>query len=655
MERQPINVLIVEDDTAYVEYLQAGLRSAAGEQFVLRQAEMLAEAETELSKAAFDLVLLDLNLPESHGLDSFLRLREHAPKTPILVLTNVDDETVALAAVRAGAQDYLLKTQVDGKTLARELRYAVERRRVEKQLREREEFARLISENVSDLIAVLDRDGKRLYNSPSYTQVLGDPSKLQGTDSLAEIHPEDLPRVRKIFQETVATGVGQQAEFRFLRKDGTVRFVESIGNVVKDENGQTSKVVVVSRDITERKRAEEALRVVSNRLMLATRAGNVGIWDWDIVHNKLVWDDAMYRVYGIPPDRFRGAYEAWEAALHPEDKPRATAELQMALRGEKDFNTEFRVIWLDRSVHHIKADGVVLRDAAGRPVQMLGMNWDISDLRRTEETLRQTLAELKASHEKLQQTQMQLIQAAKMESVGTLAAGVAHEVKNPLQTIQMGIDFLGNNLGKNDPNVAMVIDDMLNAVRRADKIVRLLLDFSTVHDLELAPHHLNSVLERCLELVRYELVRSQIEVDLRLDPAVPTVILDRNKMEQVFINLYVNAIQAMSPGGKLTLRTSVSQWSQLSMRPEDTSFFQPGDPVVLVEIMDTGNGVPEDMLERIFDPFVTTKPTGVGTGLGLAVTRNIISLHGGNISLRNRPEGGVQVTLWLKAGNVPAS
>ena len=649
MDREPIIVLVVEDDVDYVDYLRDALRSVAAEQFELRQVSDIEEALSALKSFSFDLALLDLNLPPSRGIETFNRLRERAPTTPILVLTRTDDETVALAAVRAGAQDYLLKSQVDGKTLARALRYAIERKRVEDKLREREEFFRLISENVSDLIAVLAKDGTRLYNSPSYKQVLGDSQNLQGTDSLAEIHPEDFPRVKRIFAETVATGIGQRAEFRFLRKDGTVRHVESIGNVVKDENGQTSKVVVVSRDITERKQAEEALRVVSNRLMLATRAANVGIFDWDIVHDHLVWDDAMYQIYGVAPDHFAGAYEAWESGLHPDDRQAATAELQMALRGDKDFDTEFRVIWPDQSVHHIKADAIVLRNNSGQPVQMLGMNRDITGRKVAEETLRHTLAELKKSHEQLQTTQMQLIQAAKMESVGTLAAGVAHEVKNPLQTIQMGIDFLDRNTPRVDQNVPMVLAEMLNAVRRADKIVRGLLDYSTAHELEQRPQDINTVLERSLELVRFELVRGQIEVQKNLDPALPLVAYDRNKMEQVFINLFMNAVHAMNPGGILSLHTAVRRWPKVGSPPEDTTYFQHGDEIVLIEIEDTGSGIPEDLLERVFDPFVTTKPTGVGTGLGLAVTRNIISLHGGNIAIANRPEGGARVTIWLKA------
>src|ERR1035437_6036583 len=129
----------------------------------------------------------------------------------------------------------------------------------------------------------------------------------------------------------------------------------------------------------ERKRAEEHLRQVSNRLLLATEAAGIGIWDLDLLQDKLVWDDAMYRLYGTSPEQSTGAYEAWRAGVHPKDQARANEDLQMALLSQNGFHTEFRVLWPDKSVHYIKANGLVQRDASGRAVHMLGTNWDITE------------------------------------------------------------------------------------------------------------------------------------------------------------------------------------------------------------------------------------------------------------------------------------
>ncbi len=273
------------------------------------------------------------------------------------------------------------------------------------------------------------------------------------------------------------------------------------------------------------------------------------------------------------------------------------------------------------------------------------------ELARSEEALRKALADLQASHEQLKATQLQLIQAEKMESVGALAAGVAHEVKNPLQTILMGLAYLSKNIPSSDETLRMVLTDMRDAVIRADAIVRDLLYLSAAKQLEIQAEDLNAVIQHSLWLVNFELTRSRISLAPEWAADLPRVRLDKAKMEQVFINLFMNAIQAMPLGGILSVKTCAASLNE-RMRPDGpTSCFRPDERVAVVEIQDTGMGIPEGKLPRIFEPFFTTKPTGVGTGLGLPVTKQIIDLHGGTIDIRPASTGGVQVTLMLKAEN----
>jgi PAS domain S-box-containing protein len=393
MTERRLKVLLVEDEDAYAELVGCSLAGCATTNFDLRRARRLGDALPRLQAEPFDVILLDLSLPDRLGLRTYTDMRTAAPAVPVIVLTGVDDEQLALQAVRAGAQDYLVKGQLDARMLPRLVRHAIERKRAGETLRQREEFFRLISENVHDLIAVLDQEGRRLYNSPSYRPLLGDPAKLVGTDSFDEVHPDDRARVKRTFRETLKTGVGQRAEYRLVARDGSVRFIESQGSVIRGEDGQPCKVVVVSRDITERKEAVE--------------------------------------------------------------------------------------------------------------------------------TLRSALADLKRSHEELKAAQMQLVQAEKLEAVSTFAAGVAHEVKNPLQAIILGVDYLSQHLAPHDEAATSVLADMDQAVTRADGIIRGLLEFAAHRQREARDEDLNAIIEHALPAVEHELVNGRITLVKDLAPALP--------------------------------------------------------------------------------------------------------------------------------------
>jgi len=290
---------------------------------------------------------------------------------------------------------------------------------------------------------------------------------------------------------------------------------------------------------------------------------------------------------------------------------------------------------------------------------------DLAERRRIEEQLKQANAELARrkrlfqtalsdlgkSHEQLKAAQLQLIQAEKLESVGRLAAGVAHEVKNPLGIILQWLNYLSKHLATDNGNIALALQDMDKAVKRADSIVRGLLDFSAPSELRLNTEELNSVMEQSLLLVRHEMDKYHVNEVRELSEHLPPVRLDRNKIEQVFVNIFLNAIQAMPEGGTLVVKTYTKQLTVIghNLGSRKADHFRIGETVVMAEVEDTGTGIPGDQLSGVFDPFFTTKSTGKGTGLGLTVTKKIIDLHGGLINIGNRKEGGVRVTIMFKA------
>jgi signal transduction histidine kinase len=325
---------------------------------------------------------------------------------------------------------------------------------------------------------------------------------------------------------------------------------------------------------------------------------------------------------------------------------------------------EHRIIHKNGSVRWIRNTTVPRKDAHGRLTAYDGLVYDITErkqaeerltrahaeLAANEEALKRTLEELKAANQELKETQLQLIQAARLESVGALAAGVAHEVKNPLQTILMGLDYLVPNLPTGNENLAMVLADMREAVTRANTIIRGLLQLSAQTDFEMKREDLNALIRRALRLLNAQLIAAKISVARKLDAHLPPVNMDRGKIEQVFINLFINAIQAMSPGGVLTVTTRAGQFGENPKVPE-VAFRQisRGERVVIAEVQDTGSGIAAANLPKVFDPFFTTKPVGEGTGLGLSVVKKIIDFHGGGVDIQNAPQGGVMVTLVLKA------
>lgn len=295
-----------------------------------------------------------------------------------------------------------------------------------------------------------------------------------------------------------------------------------------------------------------------------------------------------------------------------------------------------------------------VHDENGRIVGVAGMSTEITGRKKAEQQLLQLNRTLEAANLELRSTQEQLIQAEKMESVGRLAAGVAHEVKNPLALILMGVEYLSQLPPDIDPNFTEILDEMRKAVRRAEKIIHGLVDFSASRHLEFQPVDVNQVVRDTLPFIKHDRLRYNVDLEVSLAENLPVVALDVQKFEQVLLNLLINAMHAMGRNGG-TLRVTTRLGVMAEGDPNDPGSrsaerLRRGDNVVLVGVEDTGCGIPAAELERIFDPFYTTKPTGEGTGLGLSICRKIIELHGGRITCRSEPGKGTRMTITLRTG-----
>jgi PAS domain S-box-containing protein len=292
---------------------------------------------------------------------------------------------------------------------------------------------------------------------------------------------------------------------------------------------------------------------------------------------------------------------------------------------------------------------VPLHDADGQPVGLIGISRDISERRRAEAEVRAANAELsialerlRQTHEELEAAQMQLAEVTRMHSVGALAAGIVHDVKNPLAALQLGLDYLER--GGDEAGVASVIASMRGALEHANGVVQGLLEHCRPGPLERTAICLNVPVERSLLLLRYTVMKRHVHLERDLAGDLPDIRGDRTRIEQVLINVLGNALHATPEGGRLTIRTYAGEWEDVGCGE-----IARGARVVHVVVEDTGCGIPEERIGEIYKPFFTTKPRGEGTGLGLTVARHIMDLHGGVIRICNRPEGGVRVTLTFKA------
>ncbi|MCX5696790.1 MAG: response regulator [Candidatus Omnitrophica bacterium] len=258
--------------------------------------------------------------------------------------------------------------------------------------------------------------------------------------------------------------------------------------------------------------------------------------------------------------------------------------------------------------------------------------------------------EIRKAYVELRETQDQLIQSEKLSAIGQLASGVAHEVRNPLAIIMQGLNYLEDKIPATEREASEILIMLKDNIKRADKIINTLLDFSRAGSLNLQPEDINSILEISLNLVRARLKFENIDVILETKEDIPFVLGDKNKLEQVFINIFLNAVQAMPKGGRIIIRSFDKKLEEIKngigKRADD--HFQVGEKTVIVEIEDTGIGITEKNLKRIFDPFFTTKTTMGGAGLGLSVGRNIIHMHKGLIFAESKPGEGTKITILLK-------
>jgi PAS domain S-box-containing protein len=384
----------------------------------------------------------------------------------------------------------------------------------------------------------------------------------------------------------------------------------------------------------------------------------------DLESGEFFWSDQAEKMLGFSEEKTKKTIDDYIECVYPEDRQEVMKAIDNCLHGEKGYDIEHRVIWPDNSIRWLQACGGVIYNDADQVQRMVGVLRDITDKKEADAILEDTMNKLRTMNERMHDAQEQLLRSEKMASIGQLAAGVAHEINNPIGYISSNVGTLKKyvddlfdlieayestirpdseksivsyiNKVKQEIDIDYLQQDLRDLIAeseegivRVKRIVQDLKDFSHVEEVEWEEADLHQGIDSTLNIVRNEIkYKAEIVKEYGEIPDVECII---SQLNQVFMNLLVNASQAISEGsnGVICIRTYVE------------------DGGVAIEIEDSGSGMPKEMLNKIFDPFFTTKPIGKGTGLGLSLSYAIINKHGGKISVTSEEGKGSLFKLWL--------
>lgn len=614
MAGKSIKVLLVEDNPGDVFLLQELLQEVTKAKVELQPCEQLFEALDCIARDSFDVILLDLSLPDSQGLDTFISMARQAKATPIIVLTGLDDETLALRAMQSGAQDYLVKGQVTGDLLVRSMRYAIERQRSENALRQSEERFRVALKNSPIFVSNQD-------TNLSYTWVYNPMSGWTSQEMLGKhdcdlIPEKDAQRLTAIKHSVLTNGIGIREEVSITTPQGT-RYYDLTVEPLRNESQEIVGITCAGIDVSERKLTFAKIREQAALLDITTDA----ICVCDLENQILFWNKGAENLYGWPVQEAVGrntselldneaAQENHEALLSVMTKGKWEGELTQITKTGKELLVASR--WS------------LVRDAEGMPKSILIVDTDITEKKLLES---------------------QLFRAQRLESIGTLASGIAHDLNNILTPILAGAQLLPLKFPDADERTRRLLEILEINARRGADLVKQVLSFARGVEGKRITLQIRHLIVEIAKIVKETFPKS-IEIHTDIPNDLWLVSGDSTQLHQVLMNLCVNARDAMPNKGTLSISAENlvvdENYARMNLEAKAGLY-------VVITVTDTGVGIPQETLDRIFEPFFTTKPVGQGTGLGLSTVIGITKSHGGFINVYSEVGHGTSFKVYLPA------
>lgn len=514
----------------------------------------------------------------------------------------------------------------DGNLLAL-VRDITERKRAAAALRASEEQLAGIIDSVDGIVWEANAETFQFtFVSPRAERLLGYPPARWIAEKnfwASRIHPDDREQAVKYCVQCTREMRDHEFEYRMLAADDRVVWLRDIVTVVV-ENGRAVKLRGIMVDVTERKRVEATLHEREHRLSESQRLAHIGSWLYE-ASGRVEWTEEMYRIFDMSPETYAPNAEKFLRLIHPDDRAVVRDWMAAGLSGKKLGDLEFRRLLPSGNVRHIYARGELLHDAGNRPIGMAGTAQDVTERKELE------------GH---------FLRTQRMEVIGTLASGIAHDLNNILAPILMGAGMVKSRI--TSPEDANLLSIMEQAAQRGADVIRQLLTFSRGMEgqrVSVQPRHL---LKEIVDIIRETFPREITIVDASGSQLMP-VLANATQMHQVLLNLCVNARDAMPSGGRLTLTAQNVEFGREQTSVDPAA--KPG-PYVMFEVADTGHGIPPEIVPRVFDPFFTTKELGKGTGLGLSSVLGIARNHGGFVTVESELGKGSVFKVYLPAAPV---